>query len=68
MEFFRFLQEEPHPDSKITCVWHKDEFYAAASAKKSVGAAMFIFFLAYTMFVLLKHTKKDTAVSALFYF
>ena len=69
MDLFRYLQEEektleePHTQSKITCTWHKDEFYGASSAKKSVSAGMFILFLAYTLFVFLRTTKKETSVS-----
>lgn len=64
MDLFRQLEgEEPHTESKIKCTWHKDEFYGAANAKKSVSAAMFILFLGYTMFVLLRQQKKETSVS-----
>ena len=72
MEFLRALQElatsepeleEAHTNSKITCTWYKDEFYGASSSKKSVSAGMFILFLGYTMFVLMRQTKKDTSVS-----
>ena len=69
MDFLRLLQEDdqtleaPHTQSKITCTWSKEEFYGAASAKKSVSAGMFILFLAYTLFVFLRTTKKETSVS-----
>jgi hypothetical protein len=51
--------EEPHSNSRITCVWHKDDFYGTAAAKKSVGAGMFLLFVGYTAFVALRQLKKD---------
>lgn len=74
MDLFRHLahedgvQEEGHTDSRITCNWHKEEFYGTANAKKSISAGMFILFLGYTLFVLLKQSKKETAVSFILLF
>ena len=70
--YFRFLQsndtqegvlEEPHTQSKTVCTWHKDDFYGTVNAKKSISAGMFLFFVAYTLFVMVRNTKKDTGVS-----
>ena len=53
---------EPY-ESKITCVWEKDDFYATASAKKGVSASLFILFLIYTILVIIRSYKKGTGVS-----
>ena len=36
------------------CVWYKDDFYSTVAAKQAISAAMFILFLAYTVFVFLR--------------
>ena len=56
---------EPY-ESKITCTWYKDDFYATSSAKKGVSASLFILFLVYTILVMIRSYKKGTGVSNLF--
>ena len=50
-------------EQEFECTWYKDDFFDTAANKKAISAQMFILFVVYTAFVLLRHKFKDTGVS-----
>ena len=55
------------PEKKFDCVWYKEDFYSTVAAKQAISAAIFILFLAYTVFVFLRHKNKESGLGVKFH-
>ena len=52
------MTSEPAIEKNYDCVWRKEDFFATANAKESIGVIMFLFFLAYTLLVFLREKNQ----------